>query len=191
VFRRSGTSIEATLRALVDHPEFKAARGTLVRTPIDDFVATCRVLQVDAHPPTSDSSFARAAIWVPQTTLLYQWPRPDGSPLGDAAWASASRMLSSFRMHWGLVGGWWPREQVSYRSGASWLPQRSLRFDRYVDHLARMLLGRPSTPRILSAALAATGCAPGTQITKDHAVATWLHVRLTGALLDSPDHMRR
>ena len=191
VFTASGTDIKATLRALVAHPEFKAARGTLVRTPVEDFVATCRVLQVVAEKPTSNASFARAAIWVPKATLLYQWPRPDGAPTGDAAWASASRMLSSFRMHWNLIGGWWPRQQVDYRSGGSWLPKRKLRFDEYVDHLCRMMLGKPSTPRILSAAVAATGCSPKTQITKSHAVATSLHVRLIGVLLDSPDHMRR
>lgn len=191
VFRRSGTDIRATLRALVRHPEFRRSRGNLVRTPIEDFVATCRVLRIDVQRPTSGQSFARAANWVPQTTLLYHWPRPDGSPYGDEAWASASRMLSSFRMHWNLTAGWWPREDVRYRAPASWLPERRIRFDRYVDHLCRMILGKPSSTRILSAAVAATGCRPGEPVTRDHAVSEWLFVRLVGVLLDSPDHMRR
>ncbi len=191
VFRSSGTDIKATLRALVAHPEFAASQGALVRTPIEDFVATCRVLRVNAKPPTSDRSFARAAIWVPRTTLLYQWPTPDGSPVGDAAWASASRMLSSFRMHWALIGGWWPSERVRYKNRASWLPRKRMRFDRYVDHLCRVMLGTPSTPRILSAAVAATGYGPSTRVTRRHALAGWLHVRLAAVLLDSPDHMQR
>jgi uncharacterized protein (DUF1800 family) len=191
VFRRSGTDIRATLRTLVRHPEFRRSRGTLVRTPIEDFVATCRVLRIDVQRPTSDQSFARAANWAPQSTLLYHWPRPDGSPYGAESWASASRMLSSFRMHWNLVAGWWPREDVRYRQPSSWLPQKRIRFDRYVDHLSRMILGKPSNTRILSASVAATGCRPGEQITRDHPVAGWLFVRLVGVLLDSPDHMRR
>ena len=56
--------------------------------------------------------------------------------------------------------------------------------------VSRMLLGKPSTSRILDVAIAATGCGPSTVITKDHAVSSWLFVRLVGALLDSPEHMR-
>ncbi len=190
-FRASGTDIAAALRALVAHPDFAASRGTLLRTPIEDFVATCRVLGLDVAAPTGDQSFARACVWVPQTTLLYQWPRPDGSPYGAAAWASATRMLSSFRMHWDLAAGWWPTKDVRYRSAASWLPQPRIRLDQYVDHLCRTLLGKGSDSRILTAAVAATGYGPGTVVTRDHAIADWLFVRLAGTLLDSPDHLRR
>jgi uncharacterized protein (DUF1800 family) len=191
VFRESGTDIRATLRALVAHPEFTGSKGRLIRTPIDDFVATCRVLRVDVKAPRGPSSFARAAVWAPQSMLAYHWPRPDGAPYGDQAWSSATRMLSSFRMHWNLIAGWWPDEDVAYRSPASWLPERSIRLDRYVDHLCRMILGRPSTPRILAASVTAVDAGPATKVTRDHALSGWLFVRLVGVLLDSPDHMRR
>ena len=191
VFRRSGTDIKATLRALVRHPDFKASRGRLVRDPVEDFVATCRVMRVDVQEPTADDSFARTAVWVPQTTLVHHWPRPDGSPYGDAAWSSATRVLNSFRMHWNMAAGWWPRTDVRYRTPASWLPKSTIRLDAYVDHLCRMILGRPSTSRILGAAVAAVGFPPSTKVTADHAIGQWLFVRLVGVLLDSPDHMRR
>ena len=88
------------------------------------------------RPPTASRSPGRC-IWLPETTLLYQWPRPDGLPLGDAAWSSATRMLNSFRMHWNLAAGWWPTKDVAYRTtGAAWLPRPSLRLDEYVDHLS-------------------------------------------------------
>lgn len=191
-FLRSGTDIKTTLRALVAHRDFEASRGKLVRNPVEDFVATCRALGVRVHEPTNDQSFARSCVWVPQTTLLYQWPRPDGLPLGDAAWSSATRMLNSFRMHWDLGAGWWPTKDVSYRkSGAAWLPQRRIRLDQYVDHLCRVILGRGSDSRILGSVVAATGYSPRTAVTKDHPVCTWLFVRVLGVLLDSPDHMRR
>jgi uncharacterized protein (DUF1800 family) len=190
-FRSSGTDIKATLRALVAHPDFTAGRGQLVRNPVDDFVATCRVLQVTARKPTANESFARHCVYTPRTTMLYQWPRPDGAPFGDAAWASPARMLSSFRMHWNLAAGWWPKLDVTYRTPPSWLPQSRIRLDRYVDHLCRMMLGKGSDSRLLTAAVAATGYGPATVITKDHAVSKWMFVRLVGVLLDSPDHMRR
>jgi uncharacterized protein (DUF1800 family) len=190
-FRDSGTDISATLRALVAHPDFTASPGTLVRNPVEDFVATTRVLGVRVLRPTGDESFARACIYVPQTTLLYQWPRPDGLPLGDAPWASATRMLNSFQMHWQLIGGWWPSQDVTYRSPGAWLPQPQVRLDQYVDHLCRVLLGKKSDPRLLSAVCATTGYGPATVVTARHAVATWLSIRVVAVLLDSPDHMRR
>jgi len=190
VFRSSGTDIKATLRALVAHPDFHSHQGNLVRNPIEDFVATCRVLGVNVTAPVSDESFARSAIWVPQTTLLYQWPRPDGSPYGAVVWSSATRMLSSFRMHWDLIAGWWPTHEVTYRKPAAWLPQQRIRFDQYVDHLCRTVLGKPSTPRLLSGAVAAVGYGPSSVITASHPVQQWLFVRLMAVLLDSPDHMR-
>ncbi len=74
-----------------------------------------------------------------------------------------------------------------------WAPwsQRRVAFDRYVDHLARTLHGRPATRRLVNAAVKATGVPPETVITKDHAVADWLGVRLFGVLLDHPQHMSR
>lgn len=191
VFSASGTDITATLLALVVHPEFKASAGTRVRTPIDDLVSTVRVLRVSAAAPTTEDSFARAITWLHESMTLYQWPRPDGPPARDAAWSSATRMLTAFHMHWNLAGGWWPEHDVTYTTPASWLPQRRIRLDQYVDHLCRMLHGRGSTPQLLAAALAAVGYGPGEVITRDHQIAGWLWVRLVGVLLDSPLHMSR
>ena len=191
-FTRSGTDIKATLRALVAHPDFLASRGKLVRNPVEDFVATCRALKVSVRKPTDDDSFARVCLYVPNTTLLYQWPRPDGLPLGDAAWSTATRMLSSFDMHWNMTAGWWPTKDVTYKSkGSAWLPATRIRLDQLVDHLCRSLLGMPSNSRVLGAVVAATGYRPSTVVTAKHEVATWMFVRVVGALLDSPDHMRR
>jgi len=191
VFRDSGTDIKTTLRALVVHPEFKASAGKKVRTPIEDFIMTARVLRVSPSAPTGPNAFAHAASWVHQSMLLYQWPRPDGPPSRDAAWSSATRMLNAFHMHWNLAGGWWPDIDVVYRQRASWLPQKRIRLDRYVDHMCRMLHGKGSTPQLLEAVLQALGEPPGEMVTKDHAVGDWLFVRLLGVLLDSPEHMSR
>ncbi len=191
VFRRSGTDITATLRALVAHKEFKRSAGDKVRTPVEDLVATARVLGVNVHRPTNPRAFAYVMSWVHQSMVLYQWPRPDGPPDRNSAWSSATRMLSSFRMHWNLGGGWYPTANVSYRKHASWLPQKRIRFDQYVDHLCRMLHGTGSTPRILKAAVQAVGYRPGEVITRDHPIADWMFVRLLGVLLDSPQHMSR
>jgi len=190
-FRDSGTDIKATLNALLTHPEFLASAGTRVRTPIEDFVATVRALQVDVQAPTNEDAFAHTGVWVIQSMLLYQWPRPDGPPNRDGAWSSPTRMLSAFHMHWNLAGGWWPDVDVVYKARASWLPQPRIRLDQYVDHLCRTIHGRRSTPELLGAVVAGLGYPPHAMVTKDHAVGSWLAVRLLGVLLDSPAHMSR
>jgi uncharacterized protein (DUF1800 family) len=190
-FLDSGTDIKTTLRALVAHPDFLASRGRLTRTATEDVIATARVLGITAKAPVNRESFVNKLTQVTHTDAIYHWPRPNGSPRGDENWCTAGRMLDTFRMHWRFAAGWWPTQDVTYRTAASWLPQPSIRLDQYVDHLCRVLLGRSSTSRILGAAVAATGFGPATLITPTHLVSRSAFVRLVGTLLDSPEHMRR
>ncbi|MGA8209007.1 MAG: DUF1800 domain-containing protein [Nocardioidaceae bacterium] len=191
VFTDSGTDIAATMRALVETDEFAASAGGKVRTPVDDLVATVRVLGVTATRPVGAKSFAHAIAYLHRSMLLYHWPRPDGAPETNAEWASAARMLASYRMHWLLAGGYYPDTGVRYRRPASWLPQASLTLDAYVDHVCRLLLGRGSTARDLKAVCQATGRRPAEKVTRTHPLATWQFVRLAVVLLDSPDHFVR
>ena len=187
----SGTDTKAMLRALLGSEEFWDSAGGKVRTPMDDLVATCRALKVKADAPTGPDAFARRLSGLPSSTLPYQWPSPDGPPDTAVVWAGPSRMLSSWRMHWALAGGYWPEKDVRYARPASWLPKERIRFDRFVDHLCRVLLGRPSTPRILEAACVGIDVAPDEVITASHAVIRWKFPRLCALLLDSPAHMAR
>lgn len=191
VFRDSGTDISATLKALIAHPEFRGSAGRKVSTPIDDLVATVRVLGSVAARPTDSHSFANALQYAHGGLRLYTWPRPDGAPETDSEWTSAVRMLRSFRMHWNLAGGYYPKKDVAHRAGRTRIPQARMTFDLYVDHLCRALLGRRSTARFLQAACVATGLTPRTVITRRHAVATWMFPHVATVLLDSPEHMTR
>ncbi len=192
-FRHSGTDISATLRTLVAHPEFTRSLGAKVRNPIEDFVATARVLGVKAQKPTkSGGQFARSQVWMCQGQYPFQWPRPDGLPQRNASWSSASRVLNSLDMHYSLSGGWWgDKGSVTYRTMSSWLPANHVRFDAFVDHLCRTLLGRPSTDRLLTAACQATGCRRAERVDADHQLVRWMMPRLLTAILDTPEHMSR
>jgi hypothetical protein len=192
----SGTDMAAVLTTLSTHPEFLTSQGQRVRTPMADLVATARVLGVDVHAPVSSSSWANHINYNTGADRLYTWPRPDGAPIAGAAWSSASRLFGSYEMHQNQAGGYWPTEAVTYRTGASWLPAPSIRFDALVDHLCRQWLGKPADARLLKAATqAVTGpqtwavVTASTIVTAQHSVATWLFPRLTAALLDTPDHM--
>ncbi len=166
VFLDSGTDIKATLRALVASEEFWASAGRKVRTPIDDVVATCRVLGVEAAAPVNLRSFVNELSWALGSTLAFQWPRPDGAPDRADVWASTTRMLNSWRMHWGMAGGWWPDGEATYRPPTEFLPRSGIRFDELVDHLSRVVLGRRSTRRLLKAACVGCGVAPDQTVTE-------------------------
>ncbi|MEQ6903631.1 DUF1800 domain-containing protein [Nocardioides sp. YIM 152588] len=186
------TSIAAVLRALVQRPEFKRAFRTKVRTPVEDLVATLRVLRVAARPPGGDEqAFANTIGWSHGGAALYSWPRPDGAPETNDAYAGASRLMASFQSHWGLAGGWWPKKAVRYRAPKSFFPKDTIRADLLVDHLCRVLHGSVATPTLLAAALEATDLSPGEKVTRSGPVGSWLGVRLIGALLDTPEHMTR
>jgi uncharacterized protein (DUF1800 family) len=190
-YLKSGTDIKATLKALIAHPEFWSSAGKKVRTPIDDVVATCRAVRVQARAPKSTDSFAHAITWTVRSTPCFQWPRPDGPPDRAASWASTTRMLNAWRMHVNYAGAWWPDEQATYPKATAFLPAKSIRFDQLVDHLCRRVLGRRSNARILQAACEACNAKPAEVVTSSHALMRWNFVRLMAVLLDSPYHMTR
>lgn len=193
VYLDEGTRIRPVLRALVASTEFKASAGRKVRNPVEDVLATYRALGVRHARPSSDASGANAVLW--QCTGLgvspHGWPRPDGLPLGNAAWATPARMMGSMRMHFTMSGGWWPTVDTRYRKPASWAPSYPIRFEALVDYLSRRLLHRRATPRLLTACSQAVDVAPGERITRDHGLVQWGMPRLLTTLLDSPEFFTR
>jgi hypothetical protein len=164
-----------------------------VRTPEDDDGATYRALGVKIAAPTSPTAAANEILWQSATlgAQPFTWPRPDGRPDIAQAWSSTSRILGSFKVHYTMAGSWWPLDNVGYATAGSWLPQSTIRFDYLVDHLARKLTGRRSTPTLLRACCEAVAIAPSESITRSHALVTWKLPRLLTTLLDHPAHMTR
>jgi Protein of unknown function (DUF1800) len=188
VYLRAGTRIRPVLRALVNSPVFAASVDAKVRDPGEDLVATYRALGVKVARPAADQDAANSMLW--QVSSLgsapFSWPRPDGQPVDNDSWSSPSRMLASMGVHYSMSGTWWPTAGITYRKPTFWAPGLPVRFDRLVDHLARVLLHRRSSDALLSACCAAVGCRPGERITRDHPVMQWLSARLLTCVLDSP-----
>jgi hypothetical protein len=195
VYLDSGTDMKAVLRALVAHPEFAASQGQKVRQPVADMVATARALDIDVQAPGPDGAYAYNANWANGGPALFSWPRPDGPPVVNQMWSSASRVFASLDMHLNHAGGWWPKG-ATYRSAPSWLPASSVRFEDYVEHLSRTWLGKPADARLQKAATQAVNgpeswasVTADTVVTAQHNLGSWLFPRLVIALLDTPDHM--
>ncbi len=190
-FRDSGTDIKATLRALVAHPDFYASRDRLVRNPVEDFVATCRVLRISrqgaherrllrAQLPLAARDHAALPVAAPRRLAV----RRGGVGVGDPDAQLVPHALGPHRRLVADQGRHLPqaRRRGCRRSGSASTATSTTS--------PGCCSARPSTSKILDVAIAATGCGPATVITKNHAVSSWLFVRLVGALLDSPEHMR-
>lgn len=195
-YLEADTSISAMLTTLAAHPDFLASAGKKVRTPIQDLVATARVLEVDANKAHTnadgDDSYARHVNWSHQSLQAFAWPRPDGPPAKNSAWSTPSRMFGSYGMHWSHAGGWWPKG-AAYKPATYWVRGSGISFQSHVDHLSRRLLGRPADPRLQKTARQASAGAtyfnPDKPIDKNSPVHGWVGTRLVATLLDTPDHM--
>jgi hypothetical protein len=193
VYLANDTAIKPVLRALISSDEFRGSAGRKVRDPGEDLVATYRLLKVKVDPPAADGSAANAMLWqvgmIGQTP--FSWPRPDGQPITNAAWASASRVINSMDIHYTMSGGWWPTLDAHYRSPAHWVPDFPIRFHDLVDHLSRSLLGRRADSVMLQGAMASVDLSADEKITRDHPLVKWLFPRFLTTFLDSPEFFQR
>lgn len=194
-YRRSGTSIPATLRALVRHPQFQKARRRKVWTPSDDVVRTARVMGLTPTGSPNQSSFlwhlGRTAHDMGQ--LSFTWPRPDGWPETSSDYLSASRVLRSWRHHYDLAA---TRSDlfrsVSVSTKASQLPARWPRtLAQLVEHQSRRLVGRPATPRLRAAVSGALGLPASHRFENADALSDRDYQLLRGTVLNSPAGLQR
>ena len=189
VYLAEDTAIVPVLRALVTAREFGYGVDAKVRDADRDVVATYRLLGVDVASPSSDESAGNLVDYQASQLGLapFTWPRPDGKPIDNQSWVSPTRALGSMALHWDMASRSWPSADVTYRPFESWLPSTGgIEFRELVDHLARLLLQRPSSALLLRSCCEATGFAPTTSI-RPSSVADWNWPRLIVAVLDSPD----
>lgn len=195
VYLDHGTAIKPVLRALVESPEFAAARtDRKVRDPSQDIVATFGLLGTQlSQPGIDDTSAASLIVHMADTVGLapMTWPLPDGSPVLNGPWSSPARMMASFDLHWKLAGRLQPNHNITYRAPADWLPATSITLRDLVDHLSRTLHHRPSTATLLKACCEAVELTPGEVITRTHPLVTNRMARLLVVFLDHPTHFTR
>jgi len=193
VFLDNDTEIKPVLRAIYRHSEFQGARGKKLRTPMEDCIGMIRATSTVVYPVSpigvGNSAFLNLA-WAPGLAgqPLQGWPRPDGWPDVASAWDGPSRAESMLRWHWTLASrGDRTFEGAKRITGPGLLPSSILRFDEYVDHLSRRLLGTGATDRLVRAACAATGYTIGTRVNSSSVALNEDWPRLLVTFFDSPD----
>lgn len=192
-YRSSGSSLRPVLTTLVRHPDFKASAKRKVRTPVEDYVATARALQLSISAPRNgDQSFAKGLLWACRNvgSSPYDWPTPNGMPDDAESWLGTGRLLTSMAMHRELGMGWWPAKDVKHLPHTAWLPRLPARLGDVIAHIG-VKVHRERPP-----AAVIHGIAHDFGLTVDRRVdAAWAHEwnvrRLVVAVLDSPTHFKR
>jgi hypothetical protein len=189
VYLAHDTAIVPVLQALVRSEEFAVAVDAKLRDADEDIAAAYRLLGVQLQPPVDGNSAANQMYYQVSSLGLapFNWPRPDGQPVDNASWASPTRVIASMSQHWSMVGGWWPKAQVTYRTAPEWRPQEApMLFRDLVDHLSRLILHRPSDEVLLRACCEAAQQLPTATIKPTSDLYGWRSPRLLAAVVDSP-----
>lgn len=193
-YRASDTDIKATLRALVRHPDFLAAKRKKVRTPTEDVVNAARVLGVRPTGSGAQNSFPLHLMWMAEGVGQSQfgWSRPDGFPETSGIWASPARVLRSWNNHYDLAGNWWRSANAYIPAKKNQLPTAWPRtLGQLVEHQSRMLLGR-SAPADLQSAVATALYRPQThRFATVNEVSDWTWTVIRAAVLNLPEGMLR
>ena len=194
-YRRSGSDIPSTLRALVAHPAFRRARWEKTRNPSDDVVHMARVLGLRPTGALDDSAF----VWylvrqaASQGQVSFRWPTPDGWPEDGAHYLSASRVLRAWRSRYDVSGTSGPALlSVDVPTKASQLPsQWPLTLAQVVDHQSQLLLGRAADKPLVRAVARTLDLPATTELTGPDDLSDQHYRLLRGTVLNAPRGLQR
>ncbi len=187
----NGTAIAPVLRELFDSQDFADSVGEKVRRPMEDVVATLRILGY--RPPRKGIAGLSDLYYICNQFghAPYAWAQPDGYPDDAVAWQSAGATLFRWNRHLSMAGHWYP-SRLPMPALRSLLPRRLPRtHGDLVDVLAKRLVFRTLRPEHQQVVLDFLEKQASDPLTSTSAAVTW---RLAGAValvLDSPYHGMR
>jgi uncharacterized protein (DUF1800 family) len=166
VFRATGGDLREVVRAIVTAPEFRAAYGTKVKTPLEFVASAVRAAGAEVVEPRA---LARRTAQMGMPLYLQQPPTGYGDTAAD--WVSSSALVARLNFALDLAGGRLPGVRMPSPRPASGEGARTL------DVLA---------PRLVPGGLSAA-----TRRTVEAEARTADPARLAGLLLGSPEFQRR
>ena len=184
----SDTAIVPVLRKLFRSAEFAASLGEKIRRPMEDTVATLRILGVKADVSGTDG--IQGLYWMIQdlANAPMAWSPPNGYPDEAGSWRSAGGTLGRWNMHMSIAAHWWPDELVRPPL-KNLLPSRNPKtHGELVDALAKRLVFRKMSTAHRDAVLSFLGRSASDPINRDSEAMGWRLPYLVALILDSPYH---
>jgi uncharacterized protein (DUF1800 family) len=184
-YLQNGTAIVPVLQLMFRSIEFWIATGLKTRRPLENMVATARVVGVK---PGADTDKALETMYNSADRLGHAplaWGPPDGYPDVAGAWQSAHGMLGAWNSHRAMVQG--KVRGLSFTAPESLVGgNRNATVGSYVDAMAQRLVFQPLNPEQKVAVLKFLGLADTAKVTDPKLGGRVEH--LAPLLLDSVYH---
>jgi uncharacterized protein (DUF1800 family) len=183
------TDITPVLRQLFRSKAFGGAIGTKVRRPMENVVATLRILGIE--PDASGSDGLQGLYWMIEglSHAPMAWKQPNGYPDVASAWKSAGGILNGWNTHVSLAAHWWPDALQLPPLKDTVLPDKlPATYGALVDAVANKLVFRKLATTHRDAVLTFLGETADSPLAKGDAAVTWRLPYLVALILDSPYH---
>ena len=183
------TAIVPVLRLMFGSAAFRAAKGAKVIRPMQDVIATLRILGIKAGADPADDGLG-SLYWQVESMsdAPLSWVQPNGYPDYADAWRSAGGTLSRWNTHLSFAAGW----NDSLRTPnmrKNLLPDRLPKdHGALVQALAKRLVFRTLATAHGDAILAFLGRAATDPVTPSSEAVGWRLPYLVALILDSPYH---
>jgi uncharacterized protein (DUF1800 family) len=158
----SGSAIIPVLRTLFSSVEFWMSSGLKTRRPLENVVATARILGITLGKQSDDALQGLYGMTDQLGNAPLRWSPPDGyADYGDA-WGSAHATLGAWNAHRALVHGY--HEGLTYVAAETLAPGKPATVGAYIDALAQRLLLQPLQPKHRTALLTFLGYKDNTKV---------------------------
>lgn len=184
------TAIVPVLRKLFRSAAFRDSVGEKIRRPMEDVVATLRILGIKPGPGTEGTE---GLYWLLEGlgNTPMGWIPPDGYPDVATAWGSAGGLLGRWNRHMSLAAHWWP-DTLVLPSLPKLVPSpRPATHGALIDALAKRLVFRKLSTAHRAAVLGFLGRSASSPLRAGDEAIGWRLPYVVALILDSPYHMVR
>jgi uncharacterized protein (DUF1800 family) len=158
----NGTAIVPVLRTLFSSVEFWMSTGLKVRTPLENVLATARIVGIGPGANTTDGlgGLYRMTDNLGQAPLT--WGPPDGFPDYADAWGSAHATLGTWNSHRSMMAGF--ARGLSYVKAETFVGLQPATVGEYLDTISLRLVHQPMQPAHKGALLTFLGAEEATAV---------------------------
>ena len=134
----NGTAIVPVLRTLFSSVEFWMSTGLKTRRPLENIVATARVVGVKPGAKTKEG--VEGLYWMANQLghAPLNWGPPDGYPDVADAWGSAHATLGGWNAHRAMIQGW--HQGLDYPNAESFVGLKPKKVGEYLDTISQRLV---------------------------------------------------
>ncbi|MDT5026850.1 MAG: hypothetical protein QOE61_3276, partial [Micromonosporaceae bacterium] len=153
----NGSAIVPVLRTLFSSVEFWMSTGLKTRRPLENMVATARVVGVNPGAKTADGVAGLFRMTEQLGHAPLTWGPPDGFPDYADAWGSAHATLGNWNSHRTIVQGM--RKGLTYPKPETFVGLKPANVGQYLDTITQRLIHQAMAPEHKQALLTFLGLA--------------------------------